>query len=270
MGFWCYLPETKEIMIANIGLIRKLLIFFIALSCSIPLIAQKNQYFVKLNGDTIRGRLNITTQDDNSLKMRFRTEDREKLTIIPQLTQHVYHSDNIQYGSVPYRNRRLFMEIVHEGSLSVYNYTRFDTNVGRMVSSKILVRGTNAIEIGRIGFRKSVSGFLEGCPKLQQQINSKEYRSSDLVAIAEAYENCVQESTGPQLEASTKLNDFQGEIKNTNGLQGKKEILEILKDMQRRVALNEEIPDYLWKALLGSLGHAPELKSKAEKIQKEL
>jgi len=176
-------------------IIRTLLLLSFSVVFSF-LTAQRNQYYVKLSRDTVYGRLNINTYRDNSLKMLFKTEDGKNITVLPNNTLMVYYDEDHLYRAVIYNNQRLFLKEIYFGMLlGIFNYTRYESNSGSVITSKIFSKGnTESIEISNFNFKRQVKNFLSDCPEIVSGIDSKKYKYKHMVEIGQAYDNCGIES----------------------------------------------------------------------------
>ena len=138
----------------------------------------QDQYIVKLNGDTLRGKLLINPMRDNTRSMYFKHEDGTKENIRPIRASYVYYDKEYQFRSIPFNNQRLFMQIVREErNLSHYNYTHKRDN--SMATTKVLAKPNgDALEISALSFRKQVANFLDDCPQVEAKIEAKQYKLS--------------------------------------------------------------------------------------------
>ncbi len=234
----------------------------------------QHQYIVKLNGDTIYGKLSINLYQDNSKFMYFKPNDEGMSRIYPYNTKSVYYSKDRIYKSVALNNQRLFMEVKHEGKLSLYTYTRYHSSSTTIITSTVALKHDGqAIEIPSLGFRKAVAEFLRDCPELEQKILNKEYKSRDLQKIANFYDSCeiqdpfLQKVETPELMELDKLRQV---IKRSNSLSKKNEALEILIDMERRLQGTDKIPGYLWNALMAAVDEDRQIKKQVEEFKTHL
>ena len=236
--------------------------------------AQSNQYYVKLSRDTVYGKLNINTYRDNSLKMLFKTEEGKNITVLPNNTLMAYYDEDHLYRAVIYDNQRLFMQEVYFGALSIFNYTRYESNSGSIITSKVFSKGgTESIELSNFNFKKQVKTFLSDCPEIVSGIDDKKYKYKNLLEIGLAYDNCRIENPEPgQLKTEVKniiieLGKLRTEISISNDIENKDEAFEILKDIERRMELNDNVPEYLWSALFETIELNSDLLAKSKQIQ---
>jgi len=121
-------------------------LFLIIWSISFIGYSQNQQYYLKLNGDTVLGKLRINQYRDNSRKINFIDNEGNKKVIYPQTAYYVYVSNIYQLRSVIFRDQRLFMEPVYEGRVSVYNYMRYERNSPTLMNSRVLIKKKGVLQ----------------------------------------------------------------------------------------------------------------------------
>lgn len=263
--------------------------------------AQDTQYIVKLNRDTIRGKLQINPIRDNSTSMFFKGEDGSKEYIRPLRVTFVYHSEDYQFRSVAFYNQRLFMQIIKEDEhISYYNYIHKRDN--SIMTTKVVAKPNGeTLELSGLTFRKQVTEFLEDCPEIIAKLEAKEYRYKEHEQLFADYNECLQQpSVKPVVQTTvttevavialntsaaetplvpiddtikeklTRIGEFR---KYVNGLQNfayTNDILEWLSDVEQRISQNREIPNYLWSSLNAMTEEHSELQGKAMELKKGL
>ena len=263
--------------------------------------AQDNQYIIKLNGDTIKGKLQINPVRDNSLSMFFKADDGTKEDILPIRVKYVYYDEEYQFRSIPFYNQRLFMQIIKEDEhISYYNYIHKRDNA--IMTTKVAIKPDGeALELSGLTFRKQVTEFLEDCPEIVAKLDAKKYRFKDHEKLFADYNACDQKliisSTTPtsavttaavvtttvsateperasiedsQQEKLSKVDEFRKYVTGLDGFAYSNDVLEWLSDVENRVTQNREIPNYLWNSLNSMTQEKPELQGKAEKLKKDL
>lgn len=265
--------------------------------------AQDDQYIVKLNGDTIRGKLQINPLRDNSTSMFFKHEDGTKENIRPIRVSYVFYDNETRFRSIPFYNQRLFMQIVKEDrNLSYYHYiNKRDNSVS---TNKILAKPNgDAIELSALSFKKNISEFLDDCPGVVAKIESRQYKYKDLDLILEEYNNCQVHTTvassvnknapvetgdpaesvaatetaiGSGVSAKTsgsenvklaQIDDFRKYVRELDDFEHSRDVLEWLTDVEYRVSQNREIPNYLWNSLSAMTAGNEELDNKASQLK---
>jgi len=249
--------------------------------CSISFIGycQNQHYYLKLNGDTVLGKLKINQYEDNSKKINFVDHEGNKKVIYPQTTFYVYGSKDYQLRSVIFRDQRLFMEPVYEGRVNVYNYIRFERNSTTLMNSRVLIkRMGEGVEISGIAFKSQLKKFFEDCDKIISGLNDKTYKFKDIVKIAEDYENCGSNQDEISISNNVKpasrsmfvnLRSFRLSVTNAVDFDNRSDLLELVDDIIQRLQNQETIPSYLWLALVLITEGNEEINSKAKKIKEE-
>ena len=280
-------------------------IAIIILFISNALYAQ-DQYIVKLNGDTLRGKLQINPMRDNTRSMYFKHEDGTKENIRPIRASYVYYDEEYQFRSIPYNNQRLFMQIVREErNLSHYNYIHKRDN--SIATTKVLAKPNgDALEISALAFRKQVAKFLDDCPEVEARVEAKKYKYKDLDQLLDDYNNCDfpvvassnlgnnqpenKSETAPAVVAAntavasngspeeltakqTKLlqvDDYRRYVRGLEDFEHARDVLEWLTDVEFRVTQGREIPNYLWNSLDAMTEGHQELKAKSTELKAAL
>lgn len=169
--------------------------------------AQDRQYIVKINGDTIYGRLMINPIRDNSREMFFKSDDGTKERVRPLRTTYAYYNPKYQFRSVIFSNQRLFMQIVREDEkVSLYNYVHDRDN--SLVNSRVAVKSNGeAIELSVLNFKNQIREFLDDCPELIAKLEAKQYKFKTHQAMFADYNQCdvLQYTTTSALQAQTQV-----------------------------------------------------------------
>lgn len=281
-------------MIRIFGLIVILFCLILTLS------AQENQYVVKINGDTIYGKIMINPVRDNSRSMFFKAVDGSKSNISPLRYHYVYYNPKYQFRSVPLYNQKLFMQVIREDEkLSLYNFVHQRDN--NIVTSKVLFNADGeSVELSGLNFKNQMTSFIEDCPEILAKVGTKEFRyknHEELVAsynlceshtesvnpvVTEKVDDSPEGETGPisapatllkkdpQQDKLSILQSFREYAGSLRGFQFTDDVLELLTDLENRIRQNSEIPSYLWSSLDAMVEDHPELKMKAQKLKLDL
>jgi hypothetical protein len=263
----------------------------------------QDQYIVKLNGDTIRGKLLINPMRDNTQSIYFRHPDGNKENLRPIRVTYVYYDEEYQFRSIPFYNQRLFMHVVKEDrNLSYYHYIHKRDN--SIATTKVFAKPNgDALELSALSFKKQVSEFLDDCPQVNARIEAKEYKYKDIDQLFEDYNNCdIQtvsasstqtnspansavatmeagdhdnmENPGP---ATTKKQDklaqidaFRKYVRDLDDFQHARDVLEWLTDIEYRVSQDREIPNYLWNSLDAMTASNDTVQEQALELRKKL
>ena len=295
------------------SMIYRLAALFIFVCLFTNIQAQDNQYIVKVTGDTLRGKIQINPQRDNSKSMYFKGEDGFRGNIRPLRVHYVYFNEIYQYRSVPFHNnQRLFMQILKEGeNISYYNYTHERDN--SVSTTKVASKPNGeALELSALTFKKQVSKFLDDCPEIVAKMENKEYRYKDYARLFDDYNECDQPKvettssnaistaatqgsvapaagataviatpTSPQTinqgiedgskkEKLSEVDNFRGFVRDLDGFEYSKDVLEWLTDVEYRISQEDDIPNYLWSSLDAMTEGQPELQEKATQLRLDL
>ncbi|MDH3708373.1 MAG: hypothetical protein OER04_00720 [Cyclobacteriaceae bacterium] len=275
--------------------------FLIFLS-TLALQAQDRQYIVKLNRDTIYGKLQMNPLRDNSQLIYFKADDGEKMNLRPLRAAYVYYNQKYQFRSVIFANRRLFMQIVREDErVSLYNYIHKRDN--SLVTSRVVIRQDGeAVEISILNFKNQMIEFLEDCPPVVAKLESRAYKFKHYQTMLAEYNQCEllqypsnptatsQAATPPpavtsetsqpvppvvidpqksdiQLLRLNKLEEFEQYVTGLQNFQFRSDVLELVNDLENRVHQNSDIPNYLWSTLEAMVQDDPELTEKTKKLK---
>lgn len=278
----------------------RLAIALVLACCFNSLTAQSDQYIVKLNGDTIRGKLQINPSRDNTRSMYFKHTDGTKENIRPIRISYVYYDEEYQFRSVPFYNQRLFMQILKEDkNLSYYNYIHKRDN--SIAASKVVVKPNGeSLELSALTFRKQITEFLGDCPSIVVKLDAKQYRYRDYEELFADYNDCATQNTqvvtdsqpvnntsastatvetgiaatataGTATEARlSQIDEFRKYVRGLDNFDHSRDVLEWLTDVEYRVSQGKEIPNYLWSSLNAMTTGNQELQNKADQLKLEL
>ncbi len=279
---------------------------FIIFLSTIALQAQDRQYIVKLNRDTIYGKLQMNPLRDNSQLIYFKTDDGERMNLRPLRTSYVYYNEKYQYRSVIFANSRLFMQIVREDErVSLYNYIHKRDN--SVITSRVVIRQDGeAVEISILNFKNQMMEFLEDCPPIVVKLESRDYKFKHHQAMLAEYNQCellqypssptVTSQATPTLPAAAsgqtaqpvppvmvdpqksdiqvlrlnKLEEFEQYVTGLQNFQFRSDVLELVKDLENRVHQNSDIPNYLWSTLEAMVQDNTELTEKTKKLKMDI
>ncbi len=177
---------------------------------------QEKQYVVKITGDTLYGKLMINPVRDNSTSIIFKGDDGSRDRLKPLRYTYIYYNPKYQFRSVPYRNQRLFMQIVWEKeNISLYNYVHQRDN--SVVTSRLAIKPDGkAVELSVLTFKAQMSEFLEDCPLVVAKIQDKVYRFKNHQEMFLEYDQCM---SGTQPSATVASNQTPSPSQSTNNSQ---------------------------------------------------
>ena len=138
----------------------------------------------------------IKYRNERGKAVRLRPEDAEEVRFthngIP--VRMVSLPNTIELGGANYQGERIFLQLVTEGSVSVYSYEYRDGiplgygmatfDVDRLILHK---QTRTLMRVRSESFRKDMSLYFGECPELAQKIRDKELRKKDIFSIVEYY-----------------------------------------------------------------------------------
>ncbi len=267
----------------------------------------QDQYIVKLNGDTVRGKLQINPVRDNTRSMYFKHQDGSKENIRPIRASYVYYDEEYQFRSIPFNNQRVFMQVIKEDrNLSYYHYIHKRDN--SIATTKILAKPNGeSVELSALSFRKQVAKFLDDCPAVEIRVEDRKYKYKDLDQLLEDYNNCdiqvvvasmvennnrnssattvtpavaasgtavVSEENVKALSAKqtklSQIDEYRNYIRGLENFEHARDVLEWLTDVEFRVAQGREVPNYLWNSLNAMTSGNQELVAKSNQLKTAL
>ena len=269
-----------------------------------PFTTMGQQYYIKTNGDTIYGKVNLNPIFDNSRSIRFISNSGEKIDLKPHWAKEVFYKQDMIFKPVIHNNQRLFMAVISDGTpLSAYTYVYELSN--KMERSRILSKNGETLVINKFNFKNQMIKFLEDCPEIVSGLEEKKYRLKFLGEMVGAYNNCskaptlvsgsnnslvdnhtdavvvsttapkqnlpepmaTSKSTEPEMNAIASFKEY---IENADQISNKSDILELLKDLENRWQKEREIPGYLWSALEGMANNDEGLAEKVKALKDQL
>lgn len=236
----------------------------------------QSDYAVRLNGDTIKGSLQILDYEQID---RVQIKANKGKTVLTALQVKHIKKNNELYRGVRYDNTVRFMKVLKDGYLSLYAFHL--TKQSSLWDGRYLTKldGTG-MEIPNLGFKKSLSNYLSDCGDIKDRIEKGELGKGDVEKIVDLYNTCMQnktvapspKSTPPPATPTVVENEKTLAVKNlitkveAENFTSKKDALDILKDIQSKVTKNESVPNYLLEGLKSSLTEAPSLSKDLDSV----
>lgn len=253
---------------------RSLLIALLLLvSINLTVHAQKD-YALSIKGDTLRGLLKLYSFD-NIDRVQIVSKDNKKANY-SALQLKGFVKGGVTYQAVQYEKMIRFMQVIKSGYLSLYAYSVNQQNVfdGRYLQKK----DGSGVELPNLSFKKIISKYLGDCPDVEAKIEKGELRKSDIEKIVDVYNACVEANTAKMMRVvhatgSTGFNDekieavkkLREKVEAENFLT-KKDVVDLLYDMQNKLSRNEAVPNYLTDGLKSYLTDTPTLSKEAEEL----
>lgn len=229
----------------------------------------QTDYVVRLNGDTLKGSLQIY---DYQQIDRVQIKTNETKTILTALQVKSISKKNEFYKPIRYDNTVRFMKVLINGYLSL---TAFNLNQGAWDGRYLTKMDGTGMEVPNLSFKKALGNYLSDCGDAKNKIENGELGKRDLEKIVELYNACMMAKTvvvkpnvtstsTPTPPSSTDsekvlaVKNLQAKVETEN-FSTKKDALDVLKDIQSKVSKNESVPNYLIDGLKSTLADAPSL-----------
>jgi len=223
----------------------------------------QTDYAIRLNGDTVKGSLQILDYEQID---RVRIKTNKEKTSLTALQVRCIKKNNELYRPVRNDNTARFMKVLIDGYLSLNafhppNQSSWD---GRYLTK---LDGTG-MEVPNLGFKKSLGNYLSDCGDIKKRIDDGELGKRDLEKIVDLYNACMQantvakvKTTPPAVIESEKVLAVKNLLAKveTESFTTKKDVEDILKDIQVKVTKNEPVPNYLLDGLKSALADVPSL-----------
>jgi hypothetical protein len=231
---------------------------------ALPLSAySQSDYLINLKGDTLKGDLRFTYGEQI---------DKVQITIAGKKTTYTglqvrsIENEGALLRPIRYENSIRFMKVLKDGFLSYYsfNLNTAETWDGRYLSKK---DGTG-IEVPNLGFKKTMARYLSDCPGLKKQFDKGDFSRRDIERIIDLYNQCVesrQTTVSTVNEKEVAVKKLIAKVEKENFVT-KKDALDALNDVQKKVSKNETIPNYLFEGLKSYLAESPSLSSDLESL----
>ncbi|MBI1770415.1 MAG: hypothetical protein HYR67_18755 [Bacteroidetes bacterium] len=253
----------------NVKLFSPLLIITMAAaSCAF---AQKD-YALSAKGDTLKGELKINSFDNLD---RLQVNAGGKKSSFTALQIKSFVKEGITYQSVKYDNSIRFMRVIKSGYLSLLAFNQ--TNQGSWDGRYLTKKDGSSMEVPNLAFKKLLSKYLGDCQEVHDRIENGELPKRDLEKIVDLYNVCLQVKTETQTTAKPSsapsfdsekmlaIKKLSEKVEAENFLT-KKDVLDLLKDIQGKVSKNEAVPNYLAEGLKSYLADTPSLLKEANEL----
>ena len=200
-------------------------------------------------GDTYTGKVSIDIPSQYFESVTIKTEE-DKFTFKAHEVLEIYKDDK-KYVPIWVDNRYKIMRVDSEGYVGLFSYREGSAyDFGYRYLYK---RDGSGIPVPNLGFRNSLSKYMEDCPELAEDIKSGKYKKGELDKILTEYNQCIDRNTlksklevGEVIDAENPAIAKIEEIKETTD---NDELITLLSDIQTKVAQGKAIPGYLLGAL---------------------
>lgn len=225
------------------------------------------EYIITIKGDTLRGEITIELPNDNYDEVFITTDDEKIRLKAYQLIKLV--KDSVTYKPVKFADKYHLMKLISDGYLSHYQYRNGTYDFG---VNFLLKADGDGFDVPNLGFKKSMSEFVDECEPLSNKILNKELGRNDLNEIVSEYNNYIQKNTlKSKLNVNAVMDSQHPAIKMLNELkeeipQDNTELNTLINDMLSKLVAGNSVPGYLISALKDQTNDIPELKEKVEAI----
>jgi hypothetical protein len=245
------------------------LLLMLAYQCS------GQDYVVTVKNDTIRGEVKPLLYGPDK-KVQVVTADKKKTTLgITQtfgfsLRGEIYHPVRTDAGYT-------FMKLVKPGYLMLYafqleNQMAYD---GRYLLKKDGAR----MEVPNITFKKAMTRFLQDCADVSSRIDRGDLGKTKLEAIVDEYNACIAAKTNEstkviavkaeQTKKAASWDVLEEKIKSEPDFEGKKDALDMVGDIKKKIQASEKVPNFLIEGLKSTLANR-NLQTELDAALKEL
>jgi hypothetical protein len=232
-------------------------LFFTALILLLFTTAYAQDFFVTLQGDTIRGEIKpLTYGAERKVQV---AEPGKKKVIYPFFKVKAYSLDGDIYQPVKGPNGYTFMKLIKPGYLSILSFQA--ENQTTYDGIFLLKRDGDGIEVPNLTFEKGMKKFLDDCPAVVKKIDNDVYNKKDLHQIVDEYNACManptpaeEKPTAAQPPKSLAAWDaLENKVKSQPDFPEKNNALDMIKEIKSKLSTNQKVPNFLIEGLKSSL-----------------
>lgn len=221
-------------------------------------LAQKD-YLITTELDTLKGKVAIQLGGKYDVdRVRIKTE-KEKLLLESYRVKEIHDGDKL-YKTIKLSGRYQFVEVEREGTfLSYYRFVDLSDESNTQYNGRLLMtKDGRQHMVNNIGFKKKIVEFLTDCESVTGKIESGEYGRNDLDKIMDEYNACIDAKSSAEQEKiefakeASKI-DLLIESVHDMDVEGKEELLDMLRDVKSKLEAGENVPGYLQSAIRAKL-----------------
>lgn len=226
------------------------ILFLIILSAlSYSVLHAQSDYLVLAKGDTLYGKItHLSFGVEQKVQL---VDSNKKKTVYSMYQVKSFKINEDNFHLVKIYAAYKYMKLILSGYLSYYAFQQ-DNQVtwdGRFIY-KMDGRG---IEVPNIGFKKKMAEFLEDCPDIADKIDSGELTRNEIEEIINQYNACIERYSAskqtvkqatPQQDVSN-WDTFETALRNTENLEDKETLLEMVTEVKAKAERGEKIPNFL-------------------------
>ncbi|MBS1487555.1 MAG: hypothetical protein JST43_08180 [Bacteroidetes bacterium] len=236
----------------------------------------QNDWVALFKGDTIRGEARILSYDKID---RVQILHNGKKTAYPSTQVKSLKMDDQLYRAVRYDNSIRMMKQIKDGYLSLLAFN--SEGQGNLWNSQYLLkRDGQGMEVPNLAFKKLLSKFLGDCPEIKDRFEKGDFTKRDMERIVDFYNACLEAKTRntpaptaalkeADINKLTAIKQFSSKLE-AETFPSKKDVIDLLKDMEEKISHNEAIPNYLGESLKSLLKDQPALLSATDELLKQL
>ena len=219
--------------------------------------ATAQDYVLTTKGDSLTGEVKPLLYGPEKRVQILSNDDKNSFTLFEV---REFSSEGDVYHPVKGDNGYVFMKLIQPGYLTLYGYqmenqTRFDGFFLKKMDGE-------GITVPNLGFKKYISQFLEDCPDIVARVRSGELGKKNLSELVTAYNECVDSRTvdhskviAEREQRTIKINawDSLEERIREKDFSEKKNSLEMIAEIRKKIERREAIPNFLVEGLKNSL-----------------
>jgi hypothetical protein len=227
-------------------------------------------YLVTVKGDTMRGSVKILSY--GLMDRVVVNVDGKKTNFTAVQVRNLFY-DSMKLMPVQRDNTIRFMRVLRSGYLTLYAF-RLENQVtydGRLLAKM----NGKQLEVPNIGFKRILADFVEDCESTSAKVKDGSFERGNLEPMVDDYNACVadQNKVSTSLIKPTPAMEALAELKTKvegSSLEGKKDVVDMLNDIDRRLRLKESIPPYLTNGVKSSLADKTEFEVELNKFLSSL
>jgi hypothetical protein len=232
-------------------------LFFTSFILLLVTSAYAQDFFVTLQGDTIRGEIKpLTYGTERKVQV---TEPGKKKVIYPFFKVKAYSLDGDIYQPVKGPYGYTFMKLITSGYLSILSFQA--ENQTTYDGLWLLKKDGDGIEVPNLTFEKSMKKFLDDCPAIVKKLDNNVLNKKDLHQIVDEYNACMN-NPAPVEEKPIAAQPAQGlaawdalesKVKSQPDFPEKSNALDMISEIKTKISTNQKVPNFLTEGLKSSL-----------------
>lgn len=231
--------------------------------------AQKD-YVILLTGDTIKGEVRLYSYDNID---RVSIKSGGKKSNLTAQKVRGFAKGGTSYQPMTYEQSLRFMKVIKSGYLSLFAFNAASQGTwdGRYLGK----RDGSTLEVPNLAFKKMLSKYLSDCPEIASKIENGDFAKRDIEKIVDEYNACLQSKTSATVKTVETISSINEKTKSISKLREKieaenfltkKDVLDLLQDVQNKVTKNETVPNFLIDGLRSYLADTPALLKEADEL----